>query len=1014
MTRIRKLLLSLLATATAFVAQAQSTPVDRMEYFFDTDPGHGKGIVINDVAEGENTLSLSVDGLKPGAHLLFVRSQDSDGVWSTTQAHAFYLSRKKSDTVVQLEYFFDEDPGYGKGTIVADAINSDGNAALTIPTDGLKPGAHNLCVRALANQGEWSPVVNKTFYLLSVSSANIRQVEYFFDKDPGYGKGLHVSAVHEGSQELALSTDGLKPGAHILFVRSQTDDGLWSGTMAHPFYIWETKAEKPSRVEYFFDEDPGYGKGKSIALEGDSANVSLDVGGMSYGAHMLFMRMQDEQGHWSTVLAHPFLVCDRDGFIAMEYYIDNDPGEGKATTIDIPVMFRDSDTQVAFSVPTDELEAGEHTIYVRGLDAKGNWCEVNQATFSVTVESVPAPVLAYGEGHVTMTCEDAEATIGYTLDGTEPTKENCVVYTEPVAIDHNLTVKAFAYKGIKHPSEVVSLIIDEFIVAPVTIVFADQTLTMSTTTEGAVIYYTLDGTDPTEDSNVYTEALFIDDDCVVKAYATKAGYHDSPVSSQSIVIERKSCDDVAYQYNGRYITLSTHTDGAIIRYTIDGTEPTETSPVFTETVDVGGLCTVKAIATKERMNPSALMSYDVPCYYDAETAQVRTAGTLDLAFGWCGRQGISRLTVTGSLNDADLTTLRSMEDLRHVNLKQSAMISGNLPDGAFADMGIISIELPSGVQTSGDKLFDGCTGIAAIGWNATVAINDNALAGIDNPNLLLYADSEASVSRTGIANIVADGTAKTIQLYDTDTGGNFYSMRSFVAQEISYTHNYSMQSGYEDCRGWETLALPFDVQNITHESRGQVTPFASVTGSYDERPFWLCELTAAGWNEVPLIKANTPYLICMPNNDAYSEQYQLAGNVTFSSTHVQVPETENHIASCGQTKFVPTTISVPVSDKVFALNLTAYESYAEGSVFIAGLREVRPFEAYRTTSVQHGVRYLPIRDEGTTGITQILLKPDVNAAIYDVHGRMVRNVGQSTNGLPSGIYIQNGRKMFVK
>jgi len=165
---------------------------------------------------------------------------------------------------------------------------------------------------------------------------------------------------------------------------------------------------------------------------------------------------------------------------------------------------------------------------------------------------------------------------------------------------------------------------------------------------------------------------------------------------------------------------------------------------------------------------------------------------------------------------------------------------------------------------------------------------------------------------------------------------------------------------------------------------------------------------------VPLIKANTPYLICMPNNDAYSEQYQLAGNVTFSSTHVQVPETENHIASCGQTKFVPTTISVPVSDKVFALNLTAYESYAEGSVFIAGLREVRPFEAYRTTSVQHGVRYLPIRDEGTTGITQILLKPDVNAAIYDVHGRMVRNVGQSTNGLPSGIYIQNGRKMFVK
>ena len=987
--------------------------IERVEYFFDTDPGHGQGHIINNVEEGENAVQLSTEGLRPGAHLLFMRSQGSDGVWSATQAHAFYLSSKKSEQVTRLEYFFDTDPGYGQGKPISDVLNSNGTTALDLSTEDLLPGNHLLFVRALGNQGQWSSVMAKPFYLQSNTATNVRRLEYFFDTDPGYGKGTLISTIHEGDQQLILSTEGLLPGTHLLFLRSQTDDGVWSSTQAHPFYLSSKKAAQPARIEYFIDNDPGYGKGQSIVMQTDSASLSLSLDNVGYGAHLLCVRTQDEQGHWSTVQAHPFLVCDRSGFIAMEYYIDNDPGKGKATIIDMPPMFRDSNPEFAFSVPTDELANGEHTIYVRGMDAKGNWSEVSQKNFKVLVNEVPAPTIAYKDGIVTMSCEDSEATIGYTLDGTNPTKENCTVYTSPISVDRNLTVKAFAYKGTKQPSSVVNLQIDDFVVAPVTITFANNTITLSTSTTGATIHYTLDGTDPTTSSPIYTGPISITDDCIVKAFATKDGYHNSPISQQAIMIERDPCPDVACSYNGRYVTLSCEENGATIRYTLDGTEPVTASPIVVGSIDVGGLVTVKAVATKEGMNPSSVMTFTVPCYFDGTTAQVATTGTLTQAFGWCDAQKIETLTIIGNLDETDLSTVRSLSALRHANLKQVAMAGGTLPDYAFTGMNLISIELPTNIQATGKQLFTNCKQLATIGWNANAALNATVLSGIDNPNLLLYAESEALVAQSGIANVVAGGVAKVIRISDVTGNGNFYSMREFTAQNISYTHFYGMQSGYGECQGWETLTLPFDVQTISHEERGMMTPFANSTGSYDEHPFWLCELTTTGWKEIPQLKANTPYLISMPNNEAYSEQYILAGNVTFASSQVQVPVTETHVASNSNSSFVPTTLAIEASEIVYALNLLPYGEYAEGSVFVAGLRQVRPFEAYRTTTLA-GTRCIPISSDMLTGISRIKMKVDNANDIYDLQGRKVRNKGQSTGNLRPGIYIQNGKKLNVK
>ena len=58
-----------------------------------------------------------------------------------------------------------------------------------------------------------------------------------------------------------------------------------------------------------------------------------------------------------------------------------------------------------------------------------------------------------------------------------------------------------------------------------------QNVTLSTTTEGATIYYTLDGSDPTDASTEYSSAISVSSTTTIKAIAVKAGLDNSSVAS---------------------------------------------------------------------------------------------------------------------------------------------------------------------------------------------------------------------------------------------------------------------------------------------------------------------------------------------------------------------------------------------------------------------------------------------------------------------------------------------------
>ena len=314
--------------------------------------------------------------------------------------------------------------------------------------------------------------------------------------------------------------------------------------------------------------------------------------------------------------------------------------------------------------------------------------------------------------------------------------------------------------------------------------------------------------------------------------------------------------------------------------------------------------------------------------------------------------------------------------------------------------------------TNMDDIFVNCGSLASIvAGNAT--ISEGEYAKVKNPNLLVYVNNE-SLAPSNITNVVVNGFAKNIVLTDAKEGNNnWFCPQTFTAEMVNYTREFRQETTVGVSRGWEAIALPFDVQNITHEKWGAIAPFNNTQSS---KHFWLRQLGENGLFSATKIEANVPYVISMPNDVAtYPEEFLLAGRVTFSAENVTIPATEPRVMSLADSSIVmmPAFLRVDRSPSVWAINIGEVRGqYYEGSVFEREYRQVRPFEAYTVHRGQSPApRFVPINSMmgETTGIEEV-----ENAALnaesyYDLNGRKLQ-------GKPNakGVYITNGRKVVIK
>lgn len=327
--------------------------------------------------------------------------------------------------------------------------------------------------------------------------------------------------------------------------------------------------------------------------------------------------------------------------------------------------------------------------------------------------------------------------------------------------------------------------------------------------------------------------------------------------------------------------------------------------------------------------------------------------------------------------------------------------------------------------TNMSAMFRGCSSLAAI-QAGSANIPDSVYAEIGNPNLLVYVNDAASAPAS-VQNVVINGQAQNIILTDVANGnGNFYCPQEFQAEQISYSRNFTQTTEVGVSRGWESIALPFDVQSIVHETKGTIVPFGSAADGYN---FWLRRMGDNGLEQATQIEANRGYVISMPNSNDYPEEYRLNGVVRFSAQQTVVPVTQPTAAEYAvaneSVTLTPTFRRMAASDNVYALNVGETRGgYPEGSVFERALRDVRPFEAYTTHRAAGGsrARYFSLKTLGADNSLFTAIRnttkdsaDNEKVKVYNLSGVLLREGqrNEAMRNLPKGVYIVGGQRVIV-
>jgi len=134
----------------------------------------------------------------------------------------------------------------------------------------------------------------------------------------------------------------------------------------------------------------------------------------------------------------------------------------------------------------------------------------------------------------------------------------------------NLTVRGFvaSFRGKYQltPSEVLSSSGREIVATPTFTPAAGEVMEgtsveIKCSTEGATIYYTLDGKNPTADSEVYSKAIEITSDVTIKALAVKDGMDDSEIAVAAYTVKVVSPNEATFDFANPSTLTPAYTEG---------------------------------------------------------------------------------------------------------------------------------------------------------------------------------------------------------------------------------------------------------------------------------------------------------------------------------------------------------------------------------------------------------------------------------------------------------------------
>lgn len=910
-------------------------------------------------------------------------------------------------------------------------------------TSGLSAGIHRLYLRAMNSKNEWGNILMQSFYIdgdivTRPTLKDIRKYRYMFND--GTMKYVDIATPSQNITD-AFTVDMPDPTAMYLDKSTATFEfGVDANTLAVKM---SRNIEYNFALQYENDQNgwcPPVQNTFVVAQELGKTAVELSLG--SYinidkpfkGNYVPFTFNLSKAGKYSLKVT--------DGTLNVLLF------KSKTVTAGTEWLeFAELSPEELQKGYTESLDAGRYYAIVYTPERFDDGVAAKPNVYFTSVCATPEIIVNGDE--VTIGGLETGVTYYYTLDGSEPTTQS-TQYTAPFKVTESCVVKAIAVKDGQTQSAVAVQMINfgqgggdgVGTTSRVKASFNNGTLTLSCETNNAVIYYGINQAP----NQIYVEPVELTDNRPVYFYAELPGYGRSITDTLEISYFKCSLEVTA----DRDIRLSCPDNDSRIYYTTDGSEPTDNSDYNYGSVGFG-YCTVKAFATAPYKLNSDTITFTPDAMYQGGTdpTYVNVPGKLSQAYEWLktetDAETLSRsakmIRVIGTINDDDIAYIQQMPDLEYIDLSECDVVSQTLPDRVFAESNIRYFCSPKNLTSAGSNLLAGCKRLGGIKWNSRIAVPEDILGGVDYPNLMLYVKSASYANGNLFHNVISNGVAANITLQDVAENGCFYAIDEFRAQKISYTRNFGMETLLNgESQGWETLALPFDVQTVTHETNGLCLPFASSNNETDKR-YWLNtfadSLAVSRYNP----QRGYQYIVSMPNNVEYSNEYILSGNVTFSATNTYVSRTNVEYTNFIDARAYSNYEYLEPSETRSTLNVyEAYDGHNPGSIFVPGVFGCKPFEAYieYVQNDNNAPRRGPVIGigDGTTGIYSVPVKyaddnvyskdgklyiyseKECDMALYNLMGQKVRTVhlqvGENViEGLPAGTYIVKGKKFMI-
>lgn len=615
-----------------------------------------------------------------------------------------------------------------------------------------------------------------------------------------------------------------------------------------------------------------------------------------------------------------------------------------------------------------------------------------------------------------------DAKIYYTIDGDNPTTES-TLYTGPITFDGNINetmnIKAITMKDGCTNSDIVaaSYTIIAQVATPTfspdggTYTWA-QNVVISCDTEGANIYYTTNGNDPTTGSTPYTSPIDVNESKTIKAIAVKEGMANSSIASAIYIMNIPSinADDVNLAYNttegsigftianpvdggqltaeiteGNWLTLGTISEDAV-SFTCEanmGNAGRTATVTLTYTYETNNTVTKEVTITQAK--PVEIINYTLATAVVPGRHYIIASGTQDNVYVMGAQNTNNRAAVSATVENGKI----SIEDT-------------NTDVYEF----LINADVASGFYTIYDnnnnsKGYLYAAGGTSSNYLKTREKNEDSKSQWD---ITFGEGSKANI----VANVTDNGARNTMRF---NNGSKLFSCYSSGQQDI-YLYEKDGDTGSQEVS--VTIA---EACNDGKDTKTYYTTYSSPFAFIIPDGLTVAEIGIN--NDGTLNVQDYATNAVVPANTGVMFSSATAGEKTLTLTPggTSILGENNRLRPTGANGITAEKMEANEPEICLYYRLTMHGATennpgkigfwwgaADGAAF--AVAKNKAYLAVPTT--QAGARNgFAFGDDSTTGISNVNVNENVNGSVFDLQGRKVNKPGK-------GLYIVNGKKVVIK